>query len=239
MQVATSLTIAVFLTAANSLHAFEKEQRTVSVTGTTVIRTVPDVITWRIQTIDTDKNLVRAKESSDEKLKKILSLRETLGIKPQDVQTSYLSIRREFERDQRGSRTTEFKHFAVNRSVTIQQRDLKRFDEYLTKLVSSAEMEVSFSFGTSRMHELRANARVNAVEVAKEKAEAMTKTLGAKIGKVLKIDEHRPAGYPRSFASNSAFSDVGGQLPVDATSGTFAPGAIEVRVSVHVTFEIK
>jgi len=214
------------------------EARTISVTGTAVMRTMPDTIVWHISTSDFDRDLVSAKESSDRKLKAILGLREELGINKDDLETGHLSIRREYEYDERGHQKA-FKHFAVTRSVTVRQREVNRFDEFFSKLVSSAEMEVNVSFESSRLHELRAETRLKALRIAQEKAEAMAKELGAKSGKVIRIDEHRPTGQPFSPMSNAAFVDPGSVPEVDTTGGTFAPGAIEVHVTVYVTFAIE
>lgn len=214
------------------------EARTISVTGTAVTRTMPDTIVWHISTSDFDRDLVSAKESNDRKLTAILGLRDGLKIDKEDLETGHLSIRREYEYDERGHQKA-FKHFAVTRSVTIRQRNVNRFDEFFTKLVSSAEMEVSLTFESSRLHELRAETRLKALRIAREKAEAMVKELGAKLGKVIRIDEHQPTGQPFGPMSNAAFIDPGSVPEVDTTGGTFAPGAIEVRVTVYVTFAIE
>lgn len=214
------------------------EARTISVAGTAVTRTMPDTIVWRVSTGDFDRDLVSAKESSDRKLKAILGLREQLKIDKEDLETGHLSIRREYEYDERGHQKA-FKHFAVTRSVTVRQRDVDRFDEFFSKLVSSAEMEVNVNFESSRLHELRAETRLKALRIAQEKAEAMVKELGAKLGEVIRIDEHRPTGQPFSPMSNAAFFDAGSAPDVDTAGGTFAPGAIEVRVTVYVTFAIE
>lgn len=216
----------------------EKPDRSVSVTGTAVARTTPDVITWHISTTDYDRDLMRAKEASDKKLEDILELRDELDVKPEDIQTGRLSVNKEYERDRAGNRG-EFKGFAVHRSVTLKQRDVRKFDEFVTKLLSSAEMEVSFSFESSRNHAIRMDTRIKALGAARQKAEAMTNALGAKLGRVMTIEEHQPESPYRNFASNTAYFDPGSALPIDVTAGTFAPGAIEIRVSVHVTFEIE
>jgi uncharacterized protein YggE len=212
--------------------------RTISVAGTAVTRTMPDTIVWHITTSDFSKDLMSAKESSDRKFKAILGLRDELGIGKDDLETGHLSIQREYERDERGIRG-EFKHFAVMRSVTIRERDLNRFDEFFSRLVSSAEMEVNVSFESSEVHKLRAETRLKALRIAKDKAAAMAGELGAKLGKVLTIDEHRASGRPFNVMSNAAFFDEGSRAEVDSSSGTFAPGAIEVSVTVYVTFAIQ
>ena len=121
--------------------------------------------------------------------------------------------------------------------MTIRQRDLKRFDEYLDKLIGSSEMEVSFSFESSQIHKIRAQARLKAMTEAKKKAADMALVVGAKLGKVLVINEHSASRSYSSPMSNAAF--VHSSPPVDASSDRFVPGAINVQVSVYVTFELQ
>lgn len=218
--------------------------RTITVAGTAVTKVVPDMVVWHVNTQDCNPILVTAKESSDQKLKSILGLKQELGLKDEDLQTGWLSIEREYHRDAHGNRT-EFKHFTVRRSVTIKQRDISRFDEFLSRLVGSAEMEVSFELQSSRIHELRADTRLKAVSLARGKAEAMTNELGAKLGKVLTISEFRPdattSSWPQQWANSNAMwaAPEPSALEVDVASGTFAPGSIEIRVTVYATFEIE
>lgn len=229
------------------LAAEERESlRKITVSGTAVTQTVPDLIVWSISTLDESKNLLEAKDSSDRKLKAILALIGELEVKQEDVQTGYVNINREYNRDDHG-RQLDFKCFSVRRGVTVKQRDLKRFDEYLTKLVSSAEMEVNFHFDSSRMTELRWDTRLNALKIAKDKAEAMTKIVGAKVGKVISIEEPGPSdgrfannAFANNIAVNQSYSvDQEAARPVDVAQGTFAPGSMEIKITVVAVFEIE
>ena len=152
---------------------------------------------------------------------------------------------REYERDEH-NRRSDFKHFVVNRNVTIRQRDLKRFDEFLDALVSSAEMEVNFSFESSSLYEVRAETRLKALQAAKDKGKgkgkgkgaAMAKVVEAKLGRVLTINEHPPDKRRRSLNSNS-IAFVQSTPAVDLATEKFVPGAISVRVTVYATFELE
>jgi len=210
--------------------------RSISVSGTAVMKAAPDQVVWYIELTDFDKDMRKAKQSSDAKIEAVLALREPLAIGPHDLDTGRLAISREYERDQHG-RQGAFKHYRVSRSVTIRQTDLKRFDEYLDKLVASSEMEVRFSFDSSQIHALRAETRLKAMAEAKKKADAMARVVDAELGKVLVINEHSPNQRYSSPMSNAAFSHSA--PPVDAASDRFVPGAISVQVSVYVTFELQ
>jgi uncharacterized protein YggE len=209
--------------------------RTISVSGTAVVKTAPDQVVWRIELADFDKDMRRAKQSNDTKVKAVLDLRRKLDIDERDIETGHLSINREYERGQYGQQGA-FKHYAVRRTVTFRQADLTRFDEFLDELVATSEMEVSFSFESSKIHEVRAETRLKALKAANEKAAAMAGVLGARLGPVLTISEHSPDRPFASPMSNAAF--VHSPPPVDVATDRFVPGAINVQISVYATFEL-
>jgi hypothetical protein len=67
----------------------------------------------------------------------------------------------------------------------------------------------------------------------------MTELLGGKLGRVLRIAEPRESwGSQYSGISNTAFAGPR-QAEPDEAPGTFAPGSIEIRVSIEVDFEIE
>ena len=212
--------------------------RSISVSGTAETHTAPDLVVWRISLTDTGVNLLAAKALSDQKVAAVLALREGLGIAEGDIETGHVSVRREYERGQHGQRG-DFKHFAVSRSVTIRQRDLKRFDEFLDALVSSAEMEVNFDYEASRMHEVRAETRIRAVRAARHKAVAMAAVADEKIGRALTINEHGQGDRWGGSAVSNTFVAVHSRPSVDTASERSVPGAIPVRVTVYATFELQ
>ena len=211
-------------------------ERSISVSGTVETQTAPDLVVWRISLTDTDKDLRAAKTRNDKRVKDVVALRRKLRLDEGDLETGHVSIRREYERDQQGRRG-DFKHFVVSRDVTIRQRDLKRFDEYLDTLVAAGEMELSFSFESSRIHDVRAETRLKALQAARDKAKAMAAVVGVKLGPVLTINEHPEVNRSASPWSNAGF--VESRPAVDLATETFVPGAITVRVTVYATFALE
>lgn len=210
--------------------------RHVSVTGTSIARVQPDTVVWQVTVRRTNRDSAKAQADCDESVKKVLALRSELKLDPKDAQTGYLAIQKVFDRDQFGNNTS-FKHFEAVRTVNLRQRKTDRFDEVLARLVAIPDVEVSYSLEASKYHELRTETRLEAVKAARDKAAAMTELLGAKLGRALRIAEPRET-YGPSFASNSAFA-APRQAEADQAEGTFAPGVIEIRVSIEVAFEIE
>lgn len=230
------VTLSLALSFGSVIWAADETVRSISVSGTVQTKTAPDLIAWRISLTDTDKNLHTAKTANDESMKAVLALRNKLDVAEGDLETGQVRIQREYERGERGQRGA-FKHFSVHRSITIRQRELNRFDEYLDSLVASAEMEVDFSFESSKIHDVRAETRLKALTVAKNKAQAMAEVVGAKLGKVLTINEH-----PGNRSSGSPWSNsisVQSMPSADSVSETFVPGAISVSITVYVVFELE
>ena len=227
------------LLASSSVVAEENRfsPRHVSVTGTSLVRVQPDIVVWQITVRRTNRDLATAQIACDETVKKVLGLRTELKLKSEDAQTGYLSIQKVFDRDQHGN-VASFRHFEVVRSVTLRQADTTRFDEVLAKLVEAADIEVSYQLESSEYHKMRAQTRLEAVKAARGKAAAMTELLGAKLGRVLRIAEPQESWGSPAIANNFAYS-APRQAEPDEAPGTFAPGAIEIKVSVEVDFEIE
>jgi len=213
--------------------------RSVKVTGTAVAKVKPDTVVWTVSVTNTDANLKLARDANDERVRNVLALRDKLEIDAKDVQTGNLRIQKVFERDRSGNQGA-FRHYSFQRTIVLRQRDTAKFDDVLQNLTGAENVEISYSLESADFHKVRRETRLRAVKVAKEKASEMTSLLGAKLGHVVTIDETSAGrdSWRGSPASNIAFSS-GAPAQPDDVEGTFAPGSIEIRVSVDIRFAIE
>ena len=228
------------LFAKSFLTADEATQPSISVTGTAVTRVTPDTIVWTITTTDEDRDLAIAKQASDEASKRVMALGDKLGLDRGQLTSGRLAIEKVFNRDMRGNKTS-FKHYRVQRHYTLKQNDLTKFDEFLTHIVGGP-VEARFVFESSRIYDLRNETRIKAIKLARKKAEAMAAALGSQVGKPIMISESIGNLWQPNFAENAMFngmSSASGASPVDRASGAIVPDAIEVVISINVTFELK
>jgi len=235
--------LAVAAVACDSIS--EEPARTVAVSGTMLSRIEPDTIAWRISIEETDEVLANAKGRSDAKVSRVLDLIAGLAVPPEDLQTGHLDARREYDRSLAGNK--RFKHWVLRRTIAFKQRDLTRFDEFLTKLVDAVDVEISYAFQTSRYHELREQTRLDAVRKARDKARAMCEAVDATLGKLVSLREiggYNPSprmgisGTPAGDPASNGSTVIAWQSP-DLSGGTLAPGTIAIRESVHAVFEIE
>jgi uncharacterized protein YggE len=207
-----------------------------------VSRVNPDIVSWQVTVSEQDFALPQVKARGDQKTQEVLRSAKELGVPPEDLQTGYLSIHKEFNEIPPLPRT--FKGWSLTRSITFKERDLARFDQFLETLLANAEVEVNYSLETSRYHELREETRIKAVGIARQKAQAMCEALGAKLGKPITVsteNPNSPAGSPWWPGASNAMSNgsMVVSAPAEPDSGTFAPGTVEIRETVYVTFAIE
>src|SRR5207248_3032718 len=104
-------------------------------------------------------------------------------------------------------------------------------------------------FRTSELRKYRDQARSMAIKAAREKADALARDLGQKVGKAITINEEQSNywayynawGYQNGYQnmSQNVMQNAGGGS-ASATSGdtTVAPGQISVTARVSVTFAL-
>jgi uncharacterized protein len=223
---------------ARSADSGESLTRTISVTGTAVTNVVPDTVVWHVTTTSLHKDLSRAKADSDKQVKSVIGAVKKLGVSESDLQTGHLDISKEYEHDDYGHRKS-FKQYEVTRTITIHQRDIERFDDCLSVLVSSADIEARYTLESSEIHRIRAETRLKSVAIAKKKAEDMAGVLDASLGPVIRLDENPTQQWGSGRMLNASYNDYS-VTPADVTSSsTFAPGSIDIEVSVGAVFELR
>ena len=225
---------------------------TISVSGTMVTQVPPDIIVWNLDITQRSAALKDAKAACDAATARVLNVIKALNTASADVQTGQLNVRREYNRDNNSNQTP--KGWIVSRAIALKQRELARFDEIFAELVDAADVELSFRFESSRFHELRGETRLKAVEMAKQKAQALSEALGVTLGQPISVEERGsrpPAGMENGgFSSSNAMPWYVSNAPnmtapaaapavEDAATGTMAPGVTEIRETVFVTFKIQ
>ena len=222
----------------------------ITVTGTAEVMVAPDEVVFSLDVTKTNKDLQVAKRSNDETVSKVLELTRRFSVAPQDVKTDSISVEMKYEQirdakkkvyDEDGDEvgTKIFRGYEVSKTVTVRLKDISRFEEFFSEALKTGITEVnSVRFETSKLRENKDKARDLAMKAAREKAVAMSASIGQTLGKALKITEGNianqsySANYSNTVTSN--ITTVGGNF--SESVATFAPGAIKVEAQVTVSF---
>lgn len=235
---------------------FTMAQRTITVTGKSEVKFVPDevVLTLLVNTFHED--LERARLLSDNKVTGITSIVRDYGVKPGHVQTGQMNIIPRFKKRWKNE---EIEGYYLTRLVTLVIKDMFRFDDILTDIIKLGANNIqNIEFRSTEVHKYRKEAVTLAVQAAKNKAEAMIGQLGKTLGDPLKIVEnYSEAAAPRlqdsrDYRYRDGYFLDDGILIGDAfnasvsydenlisSSGGLAPGQLTVNALVTVEFEMQ
>ncbi|MEM8737077.1 MAG: SIMPL domain-containing protein [Planctomycetota bacterium] len=174
----------------------------------------------------------QAKLEVDQIVENLLQVRDELDIEGSDFETGAASVHRE-TRYNRKTENHDFIGYKITRQITIRQRDLDRFDAFLTAFAREGQT-FHMAMRSSKQEEIMRDTRIEAVEAAKAKAQELAEVLEVRLGMPLRIDASATRPQPMEISNRIVTT------PGDATgtSVSFTPGAIEIRVQVQATFEL-
>lgn len=213
------------------------QPRLITVTGEAEIRVVPDEVFFDVSVETTHRDLKTAKAQTDERLKRLVELTRRYEVAARDVQTDYISVEPRY-RTVGGAR--QFLGFAVRKDLVFTLRDVSKAEAMLSEVLESGVTRINdIDFRTSELRKHRDAARAQAIRAAQEKAVALTREIGQKIGKAYSIEEVTPGNT--SASSNNFSTNVSSSSDDEAaaTSGTLAAGQIRVSARVVVRFELE
>jgi len=233
----------IFLGFGFSAYAQETNRpRLITVTGDAEVKVVPDevVITLGVQTDDKDINI--AKFKNDECMKNVFATAKELGIESKYIQTSHINVEPRYKDYQR-----ELLGYYVRKTVLITLKDTAKLEDLLTKMLAQGVNHIyGVRFKTTELRKYRDQARAMAIRAAQEKAVALAKELGQKVGRPYSINEHSSSwqywGDDYFYGYNRQAQGVNLVTSGDSSSGsegTIALGQISVFATVTVSFELE
>ena len=215
----------------------------ISTNGSAEIHVKPDLADLSFDIEIRNIDLAAARKQQAAITAKLLAALRAADIKEQDLQASQVTISPVWN-ERRGVETATVKFYIVSQSVSCTLHDVDKVPDVTTAAIATGVTGVSPAvFRTVDLRKYRDEARAQAIRAAKEKAEALTKELGVKVGAPRSIQETEAYAYAgRMNASNSiqnvSVVEAGGGGG-DAAQPAFAPGMITVSASISVSFVLE
>ena len=206
---------------------------TISVQGSGKVRVAPDEAVARFGVTSDDKKLERAYKLNTESMNDVIKAVKVLGVKDADITTSSYNVAPVYPTDERGRRLPgKPASFRVSQELTVKIREIDKTGSVIDKAVSGGTNTFNgLSFGSSRIEQLKKEAKSKAAADARENAALMAKSLGVKLGRVLKVSGDAQVPYPaRNMAAFKADSM--------AAAPRIEPGTMEVTAACSVIYEI-
>lgn len=200
----------------------------VRVFGSSIVRVAPDSATIAIGVSRIEQEPKKAFASARSASTAVQNFLKAQVIR--ESGSSRITLSQEFRFIQGEQR---FLGYKARIAYTISLRDLDQLENLLTGLISAGANELtSVTFETTRLKEIRADARREAVSAAREKAELYCRAVGVSVGKVIAINDANP---DQLTGAREGHMIAGGTTAGDKA---IDPAMISIGASVYITFEI-
>lgn len=207
-----------------------KPSRSMNVSGTGQVTLVPDIASINIG-VHTEADLVNAALSENTaQANAIASILKDLGVEEKDIQTSNFNV---YPADRYDPMTgqVQSRYFVVDNTVTVIVRDLSSLGDVLSAVVDAGANNIyGITFDVENRDEAVAQARLLAIQNAKEKAQEIADAAGVELGDLLNINVYGgtpPIAYYDAKGGAYAESSV----PVSA-------GTLTISMECSLTYEL-
>jgi uncharacterized protein YggE len=203
----------------------------INVFGSALIRVDPDIVSLNFSVSRLHQH---PKEAFQDVRKASQGVRKYLEqAKVGEVGTSRVNISQTFRYI---SNENKFVGYTARVSFHVLLRQLDSMEDVLSGIVDAGVNEItSVDFQTTRLKEIRAEARRRAINAAREKAENYCTAAQVSLGKVIHIEDVNPDTLRgrEGHVSYEIQPDDSGEIKV------FDPGSITVGAAVIIAFKIE
>lgn len=212
----------------------ETERRVIEVEGTGTVKLDPDTADVSLGVMTQNESLQTAQDENSAAVQQIMDALAANGIAPEDIVTAGYWIYPINEYDENGN-MLGVTGYQVSTTMTVTIRDTSLVGKVLDDAVAAGANQVdSISFYVDDTDAAASQARRQAVENARAKADELAEAGGVIVVGVFSIEEvSSPDASPVDYdtAESAAMGRGGGPVPV-------SPGQASVTVRVQVVYEI-
>lgn len=225
---------------ANNLKSYQyigkptAERDTIAISGEGKVTGIPDIATISVG-LQTEKADVKSAQTENTtKMNRLITNLKNLGVESKDIQTSYYNIYPQYDWPN-GKQI--LRGYQVSQGVTVKIRNLTKIGDILAAAGENSANQVSgLSFNIDDPEALRQEARVKALENAKEKADALARVAGVDLGKIVSFSEY--SGTP-SYSAYKMIDGLGYGGGSEGAAPAVESGSMDILVNVTVSYEIK
>jgi len=222
MRLLSPLILATTLSLVPVTGVLAEVPATLTVTGTGMVETAPDLATVSLGVTTTQATAGAAMAANTKALAAVIARLKSAGIEDRDIQTSNLSLNPNWVTNPLGT-ASEVQGYIATNMVTVRIRSLDKTGSVLDAAVSDGANELNgLTFGLQDPRPLQDKARTMAVADAVAIATLLSQAAGTTLGPILSINEGgafepMPAPMFRSVMESAPVPVEGGAMNISAT----------------------
>jgi len=210
----------------------EQQVKTISVTGTGVVKAKPDRAVISLSVVTQADTAEKAVSENADKMDRVVKAVRAMGILENQTETSAYSLSPVLEYPKEDS--PRIVGYTCSNTVRVTVKDLNKVGGIIDAAVAAGANQVSslqFTISEEAMRQLGLNALSLAVIDAASKASTIATAAGVTLVGPLSISLSGYSPYVRSYA----FESIAGSL----TTPILSPEEVSVTVSVSAVYEFK
>lgn len=211
----------------------------ISVVGQGKVTYVPDTanVTLGVQ-VDKAAKAEDALNQLNKTMNGIIEAVAKLGVDKGDIKTQNYNLSANYDYN---FGTSKVSGYNANQAIVIKIKDLTKNQDLVSKVIaeatkSGANQVSGITFENSNIDNLKQEARIKAIENAKEKSKGMEESLGVKFGKIVGMWENTVSSPEMPYYADAKMG-MGGA--VTNISPVVPSGTQDVIVEVNVSYKIK
>jgi hypothetical protein len=236
------ISLSAWVAAADSISDQGQDKSLIHVSGSGVVKTVPDRCEISFSVVTKNPDVKAAQKENARKMDTVMAALKNPSkgnLTPAEIGTSSYSISEVYSPDD----TLKAKFgenvviFEVSNTITIETSAIDQVGDLIDLAVTSGSNGVnslSFTLSKAKTMEFRTQALQIAVNKAKADAEVVTKAMGQSIGPVHEVtvdDTYSPPVYFNQDMRSMNYAGSAAATPIEA-------GSIDVSAKVSIAYEI-
>lgn len=216
--------------------------RSFSVSGEGKVTAVPDVAEFDFSVItEGEKDIASLQKENTEKTNKAIGFVKSSGVEAKDIRTKNYNLSPRYKNFNCGNGAVvcpppEIVGYSIIQVIEVKVRDFGKIGDILSGVIQNGANSVSaLFFRIDNPAQKESEARAAAIAEAREKAKAVAKAGGFKIGRLLSIDENAPPIFYRDFSVAGKGVPDAAPMPLPEIE----PGSQEIIVNVFLRYEIE
>lgn len=203
---------------------------TFSVTGEGKATAIPDTASVDLGITITQNTVASAQSQANQIINKISSDLKNLGVKEKDIKTTNYSISPNYDFTS-GKQSVNGYNVSVNLSVKVNPIEkINQVIDTATKDGANSVGNIQFTLNDEEKTKLENQARKQAVDAAKQKAQSLAQASGIRLGRIINVSESNQEQRPITFMEKSA-------VGLGASDTSVEPGQSTISTTVTLSYE--
>ncbi|HUX35859.1 MAG TPA: SIMPL domain-containing protein [Candidatus Paceibacterota bacterium] len=210
--------------------------RTLVVSGEGKTTVSPDIAEVSFSVVSQGTNPQNLAAANNDKMTAVINNIKSNGVDAKDITTTSYNLQPNYSYDKNTGRSYIY-NYTLTQTVSVKIRDLSKVADVIGGVVPLGVNQMgSVSFQIDDPEKVIGQAREDAYNQAKEKAQAIAAASGVKLGRIISINEYQ--NTPMPYYKNVSALGMGGAAS-QVSVPSIEPGSQELTLNVSVTYSLE